>query len=245
MLTQRPGLRAVAAGEPVDAVITDFSALLDFLGDDPTTVADALRSAGTAGDPRVACVLSGLRRLPSFAGAVFSSARSNGGIAAAYVPCRILIEPSFISATSSVVVALEGDITYVIWSQTGKRVAALAADAGRDEILFAAGTAYKVLGVYPGKPGSPQVRVFLRELAGTRETDWRRGAFDGSPLLDPHAANQPDDMDNKVLERLTTAASLRDDALADNNVEITRTGRPMPPIGLDASGIPFAEAASA
>jgi hypothetical protein len=241
MLTQRPGLRAVADGEPVDAVITDFAAVLDYLGDDPRAVADKLRSAGTAGDPRVACILSGLRRLPSFAGAVFSSARAPGHAAETYIRRRILIEPSFVSATSSVLVALEGDISYVIWSQTGKRVAALAADAARDEILFAAGTTYKILGVNEGKSGSQQMRVFLRELPAVRGAGSRRAGAADLRLAAAQPDEQPDDMDNKVLKRLSTAVSLRDDAFADENARIRRAGSSMPPIGLDSNGVPFAE----
>jgi len=43
-----------------------------------------------------------------------------------------------VEASSSHLMVMQGDVEYVIWSQTGKRMAALAARAGRDEIIFTA-----------------------------------------------------------------------------------------------------------
>jgi uncharacterized membrane protein len=230
MLTQRPGLRAAAVGQAEDAVITDFAAVLDFLGADQLAVAQALRVAGTAGNPQVACVISGLRRLPSFAGAVFSSASVPRGLADRYTAGTTLIEPAFVRATSSRLVELAGDIDYVIWSQTGKRVAALAVEAGPDEILFAPGAAYKVLGVDKDRPAAGPVRVFLRELASSSRVE-----ADGTEL---------DEMDRRVLERLVTAAALRDEAVADGEVSASRPVGAMLPVGLDERGLPFLELAA-
>jgi hypothetical protein len=214
MLTQRPGLRAAAAGDSHEAVMTDFAAVLDFLGDDPRATTAALRTQA-GHDPRIACVLSGLRRLPSFTGPVYSSASLPSGNAGAYVTGAILIEPSFVRATSSGRVALDGDAQYVIWSQTGKRVAALATGAGRDEIIFAAGSEYKVLQVV-ATSRSGQATVFLRECQRQRADD---------------------DMDAIVLERLTAAAALRDEAAAEPGG--AQSGNAGPPIGLDSAGVPF------
>jgi hypothetical protein len=231
MLTQRPGLRSATAGEPQAAVVTDFAAVLDFLADDQRRTAAASR-AGTAGDPRTACVISGLRRLPSFTGAVFSSASLSPDAAGGYVVGLTLVEPAFVDATSSALVALEGNIEYVIWSQAGKRIAALAADAGGDEILFAAGTAYKVLRVEPSRPASGQIgallRVLLRELAAAP------GKGTGELVAEPL-----DEMDRRVLERLMTAAALRGEAATDDQVLGRRAGRAAPPIGIDDRGAPF------
>jgi len=243
MLTQRPGLRSAGAAESEDALITDFAAVLDFLHDDHHGAAAMLRSAA-ATDRRQACVLSGLRRLPSFTGAVFSSASLPGAVADGYVTGRILVEPVFVSATSSHLVALEGDIDYVIWSQTGKRVAALAAEAGRDVIIFAAGTAYKVLEIDAATQGAGRIRVFLRELASpSRGGTGRRPPSAGGRERQP--PGQLDEMDHKVLGRLVTAAALRDDADADDQVPAWRTGNSTLPIGLDARGVPYLEAAAA
>jgi len=78
MMTQRPGLRAAAGGEAMEAVATDFTAVLDLLGGDRQAVAAGLRARvppGAAGGLRAV----GLRRLPSFTGVVFSSASRRPG----------------------------------------------------------------------------------------------------------------------------------------------------------------------
>src|SRR5260370_4174574 len=105
--------------------------------------------------------------------------------------------------------ALQGDIDYVIWSQTGKRVAALAAGAASNVVIFAAGTAYKVLEVDAAMQGTGRIRVFLRELASpSRGGTGRRPPSAGQP--DGQPDGQLDEMDHKVLERLVTAAAVRD-----------------------------------
>jgi hypothetical protein len=232
IVTQRPGLRIVAAGEAEDALVTDFTAVLDLLDDDHAGAA-ALRSAGPASDPRVACALSGLRRLPSFTGPVFSTASLPGPAASGYTAGQTLVEPAFVRATSSSLVVLQGGIEYVIWSQMGKRAAVLAAKADSDEILFAAGTAYRVLRVNAAQPGSGRARVFLREL-----TSSRRGESTGPAQAD-QLVTQPDEMDHRMLERLSAAAAQLDDAAASGQVLSRQVGGVAPPIGLDAHGIPF------
>jgi hypothetical protein len=217
VLTQRPGLRSAASAEGEDAVVTDFAAVLDFLAGDQRNMAVALRSPGAGLDPRVPCVVSGLRRLPSFTGAVFSSASLPSQAAGGYVPGATLAEPAFVYASSACRVLLEGDVEYVIWSQTGKRAAALATDFGSDEIVFAAGTAYKVLTAGVAGPGP--ARIFLRESAGQ--------------------AAEPDEMDRRILDRLMTAAALRDQVAAGDRVLARLPGSTGQPIGLDARGAAF------
>jgi hypothetical protein len=237
VLTQRPGLRSVTVGEGDDSVVTDFTAVLDFLSDDRRAVAATLRSKGTTGDPRMACVLSGLRRLPSFTGAVFTSAPLPDAAATGYTAGTLLAEPAFVDASSSHLVAMEGDIEYVIWSETGKRVAALVAEAARDEIMFAPGTGYRVLGVDMDRPGTTAMRVFLREYAISR----RSGAA-GPASPDARPDGQLDEMSRKVLERLIGAAALRDAAGAQEQVAARRSGTPQP-IGLGPGGVPFVSVA--
>ncbi len=229
MMTQRPGLRSAAAGESLEAVATDFAAVIDYLGDDRQAAAAALRSGMAAGDPRVACVLSGLRRLPSFTGAVFSSASLLAGDASAYGIGRVLVEPAFVEASSSPQAAMDGEIEYVIWSQTGKRIAALLAGAGRDEVIFAAGTSYRVLRVDPRSSGAG-IRVFLRELAISYQPGDAAAPVSDAPPLD--------ETDQKVLERLAPAAALRDRAAVSDEAPV---GHPVKasPIGLNDQGIPF------
>jgi hypothetical protein len=216
VLTQRPGLRSAASAGGEDAVVTDFAAVLDFLADDQRAIACALRSPGAALDPRVPCVLSGLRRLPSFTGAVFGSSSLPAAAVSGYAPGATLAEPAFVYASSACQVRLEGNIEYVIWSQTGKRAAALATDFGADEIIFAAGTPYKVLRAEAAESGP--ARVFLRELPG-------------SPDL---AAGQPAELDEKehqVLERLLAAAAQRDQVAAEDRVPARLPGSTGQPIG--------------
>lgn len=224
MMTQRPGLRSAAAGEAMEVVATDFTAVLDFLSDDRQAVAAELRSTGTAGNPRVACVLSGLRRLPSFTGAVFSSARLPGGAGGGYAVGSVLMEPAFVEASSSQLVAMQGGVEYVIWSQTSKRLAALAAEASRDEVIFAAGTSYRVLRVDPAPSGAGRLRVYLRELATSVQD----------------AASSLDETDHRVLERLVASAALRNGAAAGDQMPAGRPGA-ISPIGLDDRGLPFSE----
>jgi hypothetical protein len=224
VLTQRPGLRSAASAGGEDAVVTDFAALLDFLADDQQAVARALRSPGAVLDPRVPCAVSGLRRLPSFTGAVFGSASLPLPAVGGYVPGATLAEPAFVYASSVHRVLLGGDVEYVIWSQTGKRAAALATDFGGDEIVFAAGTAYKVLQAGPVAPGP--ARVFLRESPAPA------GLPSGS-------SGGLDEMDRRVLERLMTAAALRDRVAAGDRVPARLPGSTGQPIGLDARGAAF------
>jgi hypothetical protein len=239
VLTQRPALRVAAAGEPDDAIVTDFAAVLDFLEGDHDGAAAALR-AGDRGDPRSACVISGLRRLPSFAGAVFSSAGSQPSAANAYVTGAVLVEPAFVHATSSARVALEGEIQYVIWSHTGKRVAAIAADARGDEIVFAAGTAYKVLRMVPSS-GSDHLTIFLRECPRLRPSAVTV-AVEPDGLVSVRLFEPLDEADDRVLERLVAVAAVRDGAAADQLS--WRLGGTASPIGVDSRGVPFSLAAA-
>jgi hypothetical protein len=229
MMTQRPGLRSAAAGESLEAAATDFAAVIDYLSDDRQAAAAALRTGMAAGDPRVACVLSGLRRLPSFTGAVFCSASLPTADAGGYELGRVLVEPAFVGASSSPQAAMDGEIEYVVWSQTGKRVAALLAEAGRDEVIFAAGTSYRVLRVDPRASGAG-IRVFLRELAISHQPGDQAAAVSAPGPLD--------ETDLKVLERLAPPAALRDRAAVSDQEP---AGHPVKgsPIGLNDHGVPF------
>jgi hypothetical protein len=220
-LTQRPGLRSAAAGDAEDAVVTDFTAVLDVIADDHSRVAAALRSGGSADDPRFACAVSGLRRLPSFTGVVYTSARIEGIPARFYAAGMTVTEPAFVFATSSSRVAPDGDIEYLIWSETGKRLAALVADAGRDEIVFATGTRFRVLNC---QPSAGKMRVYLREHVGQQ-------------------AEQTDtDMDRRVLERLESAASMRAGVSSEDQVASPFVASSQLLIGVDARGALFTAA---
>lgn len=231
VLTQRPGLRAAAAGDAEDAVVTDFAAVLDFMADDREATTAALRAGSAGGDPRVACVISGFRRLPSFTGAVFTSAFLSGATPDIYVQGAFLVEPAFVLATSSHVVALDGDIDYVIWSQTGKRIAAFVADAARDEIVFPAGTMFRVLALYTPAERDERALAFLREaVVPAGAAQHARTGQPGEPF---------DEMDRRVLERLGAAATLRNGVRAEDRT-LSRPSASGPLlVGFDARGVPF------
>ena len=234
MMTQRPGLRSAAAGEAMEVVATDFTALLDLLSDDRQSTAVQLRSRGTAGNPRVACALSGLRRLPSFTGPVFCSAAPAGEAVGGYAVGSVLMEPALVQASSSHPATTQGGVEYVIWSQTGKRMAALVAEAGRDEVMFAAGTFYRVLRVEPAPSGAGRSRVFLRELAISDRSG------DAAGPAAPSADGSLDETDHRVLERLVTAVAQRDGAAIGDQLPAWCPGAAWP-IGLDERGLPFSE----
>jgi hypothetical protein len=214
----------VLEGEEV--VVTDFAAVLDLLSDDQREVAAALRSGRPPG-PRVACVVSGLRRLPSFTGAVFASAAPPAGGAAAYAAGAALLEPAFVYSTSARQAALDGTISYVIWSETGKRVSALAANLGPAEIVFAAGSVFKVLRADLSGSGSGRATIFLRESS-------RPGTESAGAELDV--------ADQRILDRLAEAAALRDGVASGDTHPGGVAGQVLQPIGLDDRGIPFAAA---
>jgi hypothetical protein len=228
VLSQRPGLRA-AAGDNAEALTVDFAALLDLLAGHPSAPSSPQLS-DAAQQARLACANSGLRRLPSVRGPVFSPARLPVADVAVYVTGAILMEPSLVSATSSPSVTFGSDGEYVIWSETGKRIAALAASAPPDEVMFTAGTTFRILRV-DAAPAAP--RVFLRELAGAP-----RLANGAGPLSPPAKANPADALDRKVLDQLVTAAHVRDGA-AGGQRAAAEWSRPAVPIGLDNSGVPF------
>jgi hypothetical protein len=205
-------------------VLTDFAAVLDLLADDQRQVAAALRSARGPADPRIACAVSGLRRLPSFTGAVFAAAVPPAGGLAAYAAGATLVEPAPVHCTSARHVALGGAVSYVIWSETGRRVSALAANVAPDEIVFAAGSVFRVLRADAAGSGGGQARVFLRESA-------RPEAEAGGAELD--------EADQRILERLEQAAALRDDVAARDSRAAGLAGQVLQAIGLDDRGLPF------
>lgn len=207
-------------------VLTDFAAVLDLLADDQRQVAAALRSARGPADPRIACAVSGLRRLPSFTGAVFAAAVPPAGGLAAYAVGATLVEPALVRCTSARHVAPGGAVSYVIWSETGRRVSALASNVAADEIVFAAGSVFRVLRADVAGSDGGQARVFLRESA-------RAEAEAGGAELD--------EADQRILERLEQAAALRDDVAAGAG---RPAGQVLQPVGLDDRGLPFEVAAS-
>jgi hypothetical protein len=229
ILSQRPGLRAGAAGRE-DAVLIDFAALLDLLatyrsGQDQGEHSQQLHPAW------LACAACGLRRLPSFRGPVYYPANLPAPGAAAYRSGHTVVEPAFIITTSSPAVSCNGHGDFVIWSETGKRIAALAEEARPDEVMFGPGSTFKVLQVDTTRPAP---RIFLRELPARYPGNdpGPQGAGDaGAAPREP----QWDVMDMKVFDHLGRAAALRDGTPPDHDT-VPPWGSAVPPLGLDDQG---------
>ncbi|MFD9377901.1 hypothetical protein ACFWBH_20555 [Streptomyces sp. NPDC059999] len=202
-LTRLPALR----GAEQVAARADLVALLLYLGppDGPfghRELDRALRAGGGRLLPYAACVASALRRLPSFRGAALRGAPPGTGLgtpdgadAALPRPGTVLREPAAVSALPCGGTGPEiGSARFAIWSVTGRRVRQLFGAAGssaaHDEIVFAPGTAFRVLDV---RGDGPDPLVLLRQLS--------------TPATAPPPARyaEPDAEDQAVLARLDEA----------------------------------------
>jgi hypothetical protein len=102
----------------------------------------------------LACLTSGLRRLPAHRGVVFRQLR----VPEEYEVGDVVSEPGFLSATAAENLAVPGgSADLLIWSRSGRRTTEVSASGLPHEIVFAAGTKVKVLSVQ-GKD------LLLREL---------------------------------------------------------------------------------
>ena len=228
MMTQRPGLRAAAGGgrwKPSRP--TSRLCLISWRR--PPDGGGRAQDKGYRRKPP-----GGLRAVRAAPAAILhrcrlSTAGLPAGAAGTYSVGGSLLEPAFVEASSSHLVTMQSNVEYVIWSQTGKRMAALAASAGRDEIVFTAGTSYRVLRVDSGPSGTSRLRVFLRELA-----------ISGHEDLASAAEGALNETDRRVVERLVLAAAQRDGAATGDHVLPWGPGA-IAPIGLDDHGFPFGE----
>lgn len=193
-LTQLPGLRSMDAQ---DELATDLAAVHAYVNAGEDNLRDhELRAGLERRDDHtlsfLACLASGLRRLPSFRGTAVRAAGVFGGDATLLLPGEEIGEATAVSA-----LALDRDYPtvtedhYLIWSMTGRRAGSLA-DSDRvfdqDEILFGPGTRFRVLQVRERAGASI---VLLRELP------------ENAPVAVP---GQLDGSDTQVLDRLSTTA---------------------------------------
>lgn len=192
-MTRMPALR----GGQVDAVRTDLVAVHVYLAGGLGELDErAPASPGQAGlpDSYIACLASGLSRLPSYRGVAVRGGLPADGDLRRFVPGTVLRGPAPVSALPIGVAAGLSAATggYVIWSSTGRRVRPLlgsGSGAASDEVVFSPGTAFRVLGVR--SEGNAPI-VLLSEVRG-RGSD----TGDGSGALD--------DADRAALERLDEA----------------------------------------
>ncbi|MER6689936.1 hypothetical protein [Streptomyces minutiscleroticus] len=191
-----PALR----GHEQEAARADLIALLLYLQAPGSPLGhEELNRCLRTDDPRLlpyaACVASALRRMPSFRGAALRGAGpAGGGTTRTPAPGTVLRGPAPVSA-----LPCDGrgpspaSARYAIWSVTGRRVRQLSEDAGpdarHDEVVFAPGTAFRVLEV---RAEGPSPLVLLRELPA-------------GPAPVPLSHAPLDDQDRAVLARLDQA----------------------------------------
>ncbi len=177
-------LPAIAAGERAAATV-DLVAVRLYLTAQRTEPDGefgpaALHSGDERLRPYLACLASGLRRLPTYRGAVLRGVDASAQERARLRPdTTILAEPgpvgglSFPGETSYGWPQTSG--AYVIWSDTARRVAALfdtdtAVSTPRNEVVFGPGSRFLVLDVRRGDADTPDLTL-LRELPATAGED--------------------------------------------------------------------------
>ncbi|WP_285691708.1 hypothetical protein [Actinoplanes sp. NBRC 103695] len=130
-----------------------------------------LREGGRAELPGyLACLVSGLRRLPPSRRAMLCQGRLSVPAQRLYPEGATLVEPAFRIVSGVIGVAADGaDVDYLIWSRSARQ-AGLLADEELDEAVFPAGARFKVLAVREqpalpaGESGMPGAAVLLREM---------------------------------------------------------------------------------
>ncbi|MFI8093620.1 hypothetical protein ACIF9R_35820 [Streptomyces sp. NPDC086080] len=168
-LTRMPGLR----GQELEEARADLIALHAYLTDEDgplhhTALVGDLRAGNGRLPGYAACLASALRRLPSYRGVVLRGAGPDTGEELPE-PGALLLEPAPVGALTLPRACPEGSpVRYAIWSTTGRAVRQLldrpAAAGGAGEIVFAPGSAFRVLGVR-ATHGAPV--TLLRELPAT------------------------------------------------------------------------------
>ncbi|MDQ7909381.1 hypothetical protein RB614_33150 [Phytohabitans sp. ZYX-F-186] len=152
-------------------------------------------------DGYLACLVSGMRRLPLHRRAVLCQATVAGPVELSYPVGEVLTEPAFRSASAGLDVAVPGaNVDLLILSRTARQISVLAPrDRVLEEAAFLGGTRFKVLEVRrseaKGGDGAalPGTAVLLREV----------------PPGERAAANGPDDADRLALDRLARALAHR------------------------------------
>ncbi|MEU4653709.1 hypothetical protein AB0G32_07165 [Streptomyces sp. NPDC023723] len=165
---ERAAFRALAGArfEQHGAARADLIAIRLYLQDDDgplghRALTESLRSGAERLLPYAGCLASGLARLPAYRGAVLRGHGDAAGLDALR-PGQVLRDPAPLSGLPLGPGRTEplAGVGFAIWSITGRRVGQLP-DAP-DEVVFAPGTAFKVLGVRAAGAAGPL--VLLRQL---------------------------------------------------------------------------------
>ena len=164
LLAETPGLRS-GAGDTVEQVITELVAARLYLAGNTRAFDDTVRS-NTVGPhvPMARCIMSGLRRLPSYRGATRICATLRPDERQWYADRQTVSEWSFCPALAGGRLRPPGTTEVLIWSVTARRTALLDPDLP-DQVVFLPGTSFSVLRVEEGE----HPRILLRELAAGEE----------------------------------------------------------------------------
>ncbi|WP_030753454.1 hypothetical protein [Streptomyces sp. NRRL S-31] len=163
-----PGLRAHSQDEEAHA---DLIAVRSFLtlDDGPLSWTWLERHLAVGADdalPYLSCLASGLRRLPSYRGVVVRDAGVLPEEARTPAPGSELCEAGPVGTLALDGAPASAADRYLIWSLTGRRArglfASTPANVHGEEVVFAPGTRFRVLGTH-GRPGA--MSVLLREVA--------------------------------------------------------------------------------
>lgn len=168
-VTRLPGLRSTGRDDLKPDLV---AVLLHHEGADVPAGPAALVAGARSGAPGplapyLACLASGLRRLPSHHGAVLLGADVPPEILDAYPPGLVLVEPAPVTGVSSPAADLGTLVEFAVWSTTGRRTAVFAADGEVPQVVFSPGTTFTVLDTVPGDGTTRPARVLLRETTGT------------------------------------------------------------------------------
>jgi NAD:arginine ADP-ribosyltransferase len=129
----------------------DLVAVRGYTSDDYRELNTALRTGDTAElsrlDAYIRSATSGLNQLPAYRGTVFRGTNLSDEAAANYVPGATVTERAFTSTSSELGAEFPGNTKFVIQSETGRDVSRLSEFADEEEVLFAPGTQFRVLGV--------------------------------------------------------------------------------------------------
>ena len=165
----------------------------------------------------VACLTSGLRRMPVHRGAAFRMSRRPEA-AASYEVGAVLVEPGFLSASSECDLRIEQDhLDVVIWSHSARRLGAFGSSGLPGEVVFTASTRFKVLAA-DDEQDAPAPAVLMRELRPGEES----------------APGALDETDESVLPRLRRALGRRRAATSRVLDEPDQLLRLTDPVGLVA-----------
>ncbi|MFI5494201.1 hypothetical protein [Actinoplanes sp. NPDC051859] len=153
LLASRPGLRSAnpsASGE----LLADLVAVRAYASGDAGGLVPAADSEANLAF--AACVVSGLRRLPSRMGPVVADVAVPDG-ADAHRPGAVVQEKGLLLAGSPAVDTTP-TIRWVIWSTTGRRLGGLV-DGAEDQVMFGPGTRFRVLATDQPDDGTTVVFV--------------------------------------------------------------------------------------